>query len=228
MTDPLYSPVANAERLRWDLERRRSLGHAERYEAYWKERGGLPSHLFEKERVWLEIGAGSGWFITELARRNPDANCIAIERCKERAQRLVRKASKSGLGNLAGFRGNAIPTLINGVPTASVERIYILYPCPWPKNAHRKHRWYLHPVMPHLVRILKPGGRLVWASDQRFYIDEARYVCESVYRMRVDAYGELTVNPFNDLEHFPEGRTKFERTFRAQGLPCHELVVTKS
>jgi tRNA (guanine-N7-)-methyltransferase len=228
MPASLYTPAASPEVLRWEIERARALGHGERYEAFFKDRYALPATLFEKERVYLEIGAGSGWFITELARRNPAVHCIGIERCRNRGSRLVRKATRSGLPNLSGVRGNAIPTLLHGVPASSIDRLYILYPCPWPKNAHRKHRWYLHPVMPHLLRILKPGGRIVWASDQRFYIDEAKFVCEGIYGMTVNAYGELGVNPFNDLEHFPEGRTKFERTFRAQGLPCHELVVTKS
>lgn len=229
MPEIQYPAAASPDRLRWDIERQRRPGHGERYEAYWRERVALPAQLWEKERIWLEIGAGSGWFITELARRNPDAHCIAIERCRLRGQRLVRKTTRSGLANLSGFRGNAIPTLLHGIPEGRLDRVYILYPCPWPKNAHRKNRWYLHPVMPHLVAALKPGGRLVWASDQRFYIDEARFVCESVYGLKVDVHGELTVNKFNELEHFPDGgRTKFERTFRAQGLPCHELVVTKS
>jgi tRNA G46 methylase TrmB len=117
--------------------------------------------------------------------------------------------------------------MVRGVPDARIDRTYILYPCPWPKTAHRRNRWYLHPIMPHLVRTLKPGGRLVWASDQEFYIDEARFVCESRYGLEVLAHGAISPNPYNDLEAFPGGRTKFERTFLEGGQPCYELVVRK-
>ena len=220
----------NQGRLNWDLK---SQGHASgngQYEKYWAERNiqVLPPELFEnKPRIWLEVGAGSGWFFVEMARQYPDTFLIAIERSKERGRRLVRKAGKSGLNNIAAFRGNAIPALIHCVPTASVDRVYILYPCPWQKNAQRKNRWYLHPIMPHLVRILKEGGLLIWASDQKFYIDEAHFVCREKYGLTPLAHGELAPNPYNDLDRFPGGRTKFESSFLTQGQPCYELVVRK-
>jgi release factor glutamine methyltransferase len=217
----------NAARIAWDLRRRANTAV---YEDYWKSRNFsfIPAELFQGQRpVWLEIGAGSGWFFTEMAKRHPENQFIAVERCKKRGTRLVRKTSRAGLPNLAGFRGNAIPALIHGIPTASVERIYILYPCPWPRMSQRKNRWYLHPIMPHLQRILKPGGLLVWASDQKFYIDEARYVSEHNFGFEILAHGAIAPNPHNALELFPEGRTKFERTFLGQGLPCFEVICRR-
>lgn len=219
------SPDVNTARLRWDLERRRAPGE---FEKYTFGRSCIPKGLIEgRDKVWLEVGAGSGWFFTELAKRHPEAFLVAIERAKDRGKRLVRKTERSGLANVAGLRGNAIPTLINGVPTGSLERVYLLYPCPWPKMSQRRNRWYLHPVMPHLVRILKPGGLQIWASDQKFYIDEARYVLETVYGLRVLVHGPIAPNPYNGLEYFPDGRTKFERTFLSQGQPCYELIVSR-
>src|SRR5207245_2382784 len=107
------------------------------------------------------------------------------------------------------------------------ERVYLLYPCPWPKTAQRKNRWYLHPIMPHLVRILKKDGMLIWASDQKFYIDEARFVCEQRYGLEILIHGAIAPNSYNDLEHFPVGRSKFEQMFLSQGLPCYEVIARK-
>jgi len=219
-------PGINVSRLDWDLKR---ITPGE-FDKYWHERQVqvIPPSLFEPNReIWLEIGAGSGTFFVEMARQNPDAFLIAIERSRDRGNRLVRKAAKAKLPNLAGFRGNAIPAVITGIPSNSLSRIYIMYPCPWAKTAHRKNRWYLHPLMQHLVRVLKPGGRLLWTSDQKFYIDEARFICESRYGMKVQVHGEISPNSYNDLGNFPGGRTKFERTFLGQGLPCYEVVVEK-
>lgn len=224
---PMQTSELNPTRLAWDLARRQN---TDRFEDYWKGRNTqfIPESLFTGERkAWLEIGAGSGWFFTEMARRHPDTQFIAVERAKDRAVRLVRKVKKSGLDNLAGFRGNAVPALIHGIPSESLDRVFILYPCPWPRNSQRRNRWYLHPVMRHLVRILRPGGILVWASDQKFYIDEAHWVCKERHPFEILKVGEIAPNPWNGLEPFPEGRTKFERTFLGQGQSCHELICRR-
>ncbi len=223
----LYEPKANQTRIQWDLKH----ASGESFDSYWKERNYqlIPKELFtENPHVWLEIGAGTGWFFMELAKSHPEKFLIAIERCRMRGKRLLKRAKTKALSNLAAYRGNAIPVLVTGAPTTSVERLYILYPCPWPKNSQRKNRWYLHPIMPHLIRILKPGGLLIWASDQKFYIDEAQFVCQSVYQLEVLAHGPIAPNSFNNLQEFPEGRTKFEATFLAAGNPCYELIVRKS
>lgn len=220
----------NISRLDWDLRRRLQCPVEGQFENYWEKRKVevIPAKHFERPgEIWLEIGAGSGTFFVEMARRYPETFLIAIERAKDRATRLVRKAAKSRLPNLAGVRGNAIPALMTGVPSDRLSRIYIMYPCPWPKTAHRKNRWYLHPVMPHLIRILRPGGRIIWTSDQKFYIDEARFVCESRYGLKILTHAEITPNAYNDLGNFPGGRTKFERTFLAAGNQCYEVVVEK-
>lgn len=222
----LYRPEANHARIRWDISRRTTAA----YDAYWKNRGYhlIPPEIFAPENgVWLEVGAGTGWFFIELAKRRPAQRLVAIERCRHRGNRLLHRARTAGVPNLSAYRGNAIPVVITGIPSESVERIYILYPCPFPKNSQRKNRWYAHPAMQHLVRILKPGGLLIWASDQKFYIDEARFVCERMLDLEPLVHGQLGPNAYNDLADFPSGRTKFEASFLERNLPCFELVVRK-
>lgn len=201
-----------------------------RYEHYWAEKTTqqLPSTLFDHARIWLEIGAGSGDFFVTLAGKYPEISFVPIERCRERCRTLLKRSERAGYANLLPVRGNAIPLLLKSIPTASIERLFILYPCPYPKNSQKKHRWYLHPAMPHLVRVLKPGGVLVWTSDQKFYIDEAHKISSQVFALKTLYWGSLAPNPYNGLEHFPNGRTKFEQTFLAQGFPAYELVVSKN
>lgn len=218
------SAVVTDARIDWEIRRKQY----SQFEDYWKERAAIPSELFQKgNRVWFEIGAGTGGFFSELSGLHPDVRFLAMERCRHRARALVKKSQRVGRENFVGLRGNAVPTMIHSVPTGALERIYILYPCPWPKNSHRKNRWYLHPIMPHILRALKPGGLIVWASDQKFYIDEARYVCEKHYQTEVLVHDEIKANEWNDLEKFNGGRTKFEADFLGQGLPCYELIVRK-
>jgi len=215
----------NITRLERDLSRT-----GDRYESFQRNRRTdvISKDILENHpRIYLEIGAGTGWFFVAMAKQNPDLFFVAVERDRMRGNRLEYRAQREGLKNLAAFRGNVIPPLIHGIPSESLERIYILYPCPWPKTSQRKNRWYVHPVMPHIARILRPGGLLIWASDQKFYIDEAKYVCESKYALKTLSHGELKVNDLNDLDKFAGGRTKFEHYFLASGQPCYELISQK-
>jgi tRNA (guanine-N7-)-methyltransferase len=202
-----------------------------KYEQYWGVRRGVgltAEKLQGFEEVWLEVGAGSGDFFLKTARLRPRTLCIAIERDKMRGKALLRRGKRAALPNLLAYRGNVVPTLTAEVPPGSLDRIFILYPCPWPKNSQRKNRWYNHPVMAHMVRSLKPGGRMVWASDQKFYIDEARFACERYHGLKVLAHGPVAPRPDNGLEAMSPGRTKFEITFLASGQPCFELIVEKN
>lgn len=217
----------NSTRIDWDLSKQRNF--QTRREEYWKERKPrwVSDDLFQHPQLWMEIGSGTGGFFLELAKRHPEKSFIALERCKTRGKRLVEKTLKSGLANIQSFRANAVPALLNSIPDNSLERLYILYPCPYPKMSQRKNRWYLHAVMPHFIRALKPGGLFVWASDQKWYIDEAAFVCEARHGLKKLVHDAVGPNAFNHFDLFPDGRTKFERTFLANGQPCYELIVTK-
>ncbi len=202
----------------------------ERYEEFWRQRTGVgitPAKLEGYKQVWIEVGAGSGDFFMEMARVNPDTVCIAIERDRMRGKALVKRSTRTKLPNLLACRGNVVPTFSGELQPGSVDRIFILYPAPWFKNAQRKNRWYNHPVMGDMVRALKPGGKIIWASDQKFYIDEARFACEQYHGLTVDSHGPLSPHPENRLHHFTGGRTKFETTFLRENQPCYELIVTK-
>lgn len=220
-------PEFNISRIDWDLKHNNN--HSP-YESFFKNRKApeIPESFFKKQSLWLEIGAGTGQFFETLARLHPEKNLVAIERDRMRGKRLARRTQESGLKNFLGIRGNAISAAMTGLPHESLERIYILYPCPWPKNSQRKHRWHFHPTMPKLVEALEPQGLLILASDQKFYVEEAHYVWKERYGLEVLKFGEVSSHPLNALDYFPGGRTKFERSFLASGQPCHELIVRKS
>lgn len=218
-----------APKLQW-LLKNRTAEDIERYESYWKQRRSdlIDPDLFKHPKVYLEIGSGSGWMLMALAKRYSDIFFIGVERDRMRGSRFVKRAERTGLKNLAAIRGNAIPSIIHGIPDSCLDRLYVMYPCPFYKSAQSRNRWYLHPAMRHFVRALKPGGLIVWASDQKFYIDEAATICSSVYGLEVVNHGDLKPNPYNHLEDFPVGRTKFEHHFLSTGLPCYELIVKKA
>jgi len=216
----------NASRIEWDLKSKRP---SDQFQTHFinKKSPRIPAHFLKPQSLWIEIGAGTGVFFENLARLHPEKNLVAIERDRMRGKRIARRSEEAQLKNFLGIRGNAIATAMTGLPPQSCERIYILYPCPWPKNSQRKNRWHFHPVMPKLVDALEEEGLFILASDQKFYVEEAHYVATTQFNLEVVKFGEVSPHPVNSVDLFPEGRTKFERSFLSSKQPCYELLLRK-
>ena len=63
--------------------------------------------------------------------------------------------------------------LVDLLPDGCLDRVFILFPDPWPKKKHQKRRIIQAPFLDALARVMKPGGRLRFATDVRSYADEA-------------------------------------------------------
>ncbi len=61
--------------------------------------------------------------------------------------------------------------LLAALPDSSLDRVFILFPDPWPKLRHHKRRLIQPPLVAELVRVLKPRGRLRFATDWANYAD---------------------------------------------------------
>jgi len=125
----------------------------------------------DAEKV-LEIGPGKGEFLLHLAAEQPRTKFIGLEIKRGRFERIAKKASNRKLENLFMVRGDArecLPRLFTG-PT--FERIYVLFPDPWPKHKHAKHRLLKPIIIKHLHSILKDKGEIYSATDAGFYSDQ--------------------------------------------------------
>ena len=68
------------------------------------------------------------------------------------------------LANIRLYLGDA-SALIDWLPAASLTRIDLLYPDPWPKRRHWKRRFIQDDSLKRLARILERGGELRFATD---------------------------------------------------------------
>ena len=102
--------------------------------------------------VHLEVGCGKGGFAVEAARRNPDINFIAVEMARNVIVSAMELAVKENLPNLKFLMGKA-EYLEKFFPENSVERIYLNFSCPYPKETYKKHR-LTHPVFLEIVYLI--------------------------------------------------------------------------
>jgi tRNA (guanine-N7-)-methyltransferase len=137
----------------------------------------VPAERFEPrslmpaaQEAWLEIGFGGGEHMAAQAARRPDVLIIGAEPFQNGVASALRHLDEQGLTNVRLKDGDA-RELLSHLPDASLERVFILFPDPWPKARHHKRRLLQADVAQELARVLKPGGRLRFASDWADYVD---------------------------------------------------------
>jgi tRNA (guanine-N7-)-methyltransferase len=118
--------------------------------------------------VWLEIGFGGGEHLAQQAARRGDVLVLGVEPFINGLASALRHIDERGLGNVRLGGGDARDVLAL-LPAASLDRMFILFPDPWPKARHHKRRLIQADVVAELARTLKPGGRLRLATDWKDY-----------------------------------------------------------
>jgi tRNA (guanine-N7-)-methyltransferase len=122
------------------------------------------------KEAWLEIGFGGGEHLAAQAARRPEVLFIGAEPFQNGVASALRHIDEAGLANVRLHDGDA-RELLARIPDASLERIFVLFPDPWPKARHHKRRLLQRDTAAELARVLKPGGALRFASDWADYVD---------------------------------------------------------
>jgi tRNA (guanine-N7-)-methyltransferase len=123
-------------------------------------------------QVWLEIGFGGGEHMAAQAGRHPDALVLGCEPFVNGVASGLRHIDEAGLTNVRVHDGDA-RELMARLPDGSLDRIFVLFPDPWPKTRHHKRRIIQPETVAEFARLLKPGAPLRFASDVAHYVDWA-------------------------------------------------------
>jgi tRNA (guanine-N7-)-methyltransferase len=129
-----------------------------------------PTTLFphSPSAIWLEIGFGSGEHLVEQARRHPEIGFIGSEVFVNGVAALLGHVERLRLSNVRIFDDDA-RLLLTSLPEASVGRLFLLFPDPWPKARHAKRRFIGPGNLPILAQRLADGAELRIATDDPGY-----------------------------------------------------------
>jgi tRNA (guanine-N7-)-methyltransferase len=159
-----------------------------------------------------------------LAQQQPEKQLVAIEMMLGRYRKLIRRIERLGLRNVRLIRGNARTVLPRFFKTPVFEKIYVLFPDPWPKQRHAFQRLLSVDFLEHLACIMPDGGELIFATDHRPYAD---WVVKNLARIESMINLGEPFSPDHTLIPNPD-RTYFERKWREEGKDIFFVHAQKS
>ena len=122
----------------------------------------------KKAQVWLEIGFGKGEHLAWQAQANPDFGLIGCEPYLNGVAGLVTQVAEQGIENIRIYADDA-RHVIWQLPDASVDRIFLIHPDPWPKRRHAPRRFVNPDNLDDIARILKDNGEFRVGTDHPIY-----------------------------------------------------------
>ena len=177
--------------------------------------------LFGGRPVWLEIGFGGGEHMVHQAVRNPGVGLIGCEPFINGVAMLLGKIRAAGADTIRVHPGD-VRDLFDVLPDAAIDRVFLLYPDPWPKAKHHRRRAVTPEYLEPLARVTRPGAELRVATDIPDYV---RQTLEQVPRHGWDWTAERAADwrtPWADW--LP---TRYERKALREGRRQHYLTFRR-
>lgn len=188
------------------------------------ERPGTWREIFGNDHpVQIEIGMGKGRFIYTMAALHPEINYVGIEKYSSVLLRAIQKMEEEELPNLKFIRMDA-EDIAKVFGKEEVDRIYLNFSDPWPKDRHAKRRLPSREFLARYDVILKKDGIIEFKTDNRALFDFAVEELEPAgWRAKVityDLHGDAALMEGNVM-------TEYEEKFSSLGNPICKYIIER-
>lgn len=185
---------------------------------------GTWSEVFSNDNpIRIEIGMGKGKFISTLAQLNPDINYVGIEKYSSVLLRAVEKQDELQLPNLRFIRMDA-EAITEVFGEGEVDRIYLNFSDPWPKDRHAKRRLTSRQFFARYNTILKKDGLVEFKTDNKplfdFSVEEVKEAGWNLKEVTYDLHNDARLNEGNVM-------TEYEERFSQAGNPICKLIADR-
>ena len=174
--------------------------------------------------VYVEIGMGKGRFIMDLAARNPDINYLGMERYESVLYRGLQKLEENPLPNLRLLCEDAA-LLPDFFEKGELDRIYLNFSDPWPKDRHAKRRLTSRQFLERYDKVLKGDGQIEFKTDNvglfDFSLEEIDAAGWNLDAFTRDLHHDTAMNEGNIM-------TEYEEKFSSRGNPICKLITSRN
>lgn len=189
-----------------------------------KSKKGIWNEVFGNNNpIRIEIGMGKGQFIYALAEQNPDINYVGIEKFSSVLIRAIQKMQENPLPNLKFIRMDA-EEITDIFGPEEVDRIYLNFSDPWPKDRHAKRRLPSRQFLGRYNQILKKDGVIEFKTDNQGLFDFALEEIEPAgWRLKCvtrDLHNDSAMNEGNIM-------TEYEERFSSMGNPIYKYIISR-
>lgn len=166
------------------------------------------------KNITLEIGCGKGHYLSAYAAAFPEEVCVGIDLISERVRDSKRRAQNKGATNAYFFKAEAMEFLEAMPRDAVLEKIFIFFPDPWPKERHHKRRLMQQEFLDYIRQFAQAGTKLYFRTDYDEYFQWTLDVVNENSNWQLLKENEL---PIEEVSQFQRILPKFS-TLIAQAL----------
>jgi tRNA (guanine-N(7)-)-methyltransferase len=167
---------------------------------------------------------GKGRFIMDLAARNPDINYLGMERYESVLYRGLQKLEENPLPNLRLLCEDAA-LLPDFFEKGELDRIYLNFSDPWPKDRHAKRRLTSRQFLECYDKVLKGDGQIEFKTDNvglfDFSLEEIDAAGWNLDAFTRDLHHDTAMNEGNIM-------TEYEEKFSSRGNPICKLITSRN
>ena len=177
----------------------------------------VTTDTFKANKLYLEIGFGGGEHLAHQASLFPETTFIGCEPFLNGVVSLLTHIRQGTQSNIRIFHGD-VRLLLSELPDAVLDKVFILYPDPWPKARHGKRRIIQVEFIRALLPKLKPNAKLIIATDDEAYAEHIK----AVFAQSPEFIGDTSSIPPDNWV-----RTRYEARAKRLGNTSYYFIFDK-
>ncbi|MEM9080837.1 MAG: tRNA (guanosine(46)-N7)-methyltransferase TrmB [Verrucomicrobiota bacterium] len=182
-----------------------------------------PEQIFPNPKTLeVDLGAGDGSYTLALAQHHPDRNFLAIERLLGRVEKIAKRSHKLGLTNLKVLRLESSYAAEWLLPRASVSRLHLICPDPWPKARHHRRRLIQPAFLETVSQLLTPDGTFIFKTDDPDYYQWSKEHLHNFPKLHQTPFPQNTFDPKSDFQLQWESQGKSLHAIHSHNQPPQE------